>query len=315
MSREAIRREIPVLALAKGGGPNRDRDYAKAPRLRVQKHEWKYIFSEIDFGEMFKTRARGLSLWVAVVLLGVAAFHSSFNSPRVAGTSVAATSVPVGSHLSDQKTEDAFTVLRNRAYTVHYNEELKNPAWVTYHLNQADRLASPPSRPHIPFQTDSRTSARVDSRDFSRSRYDRGHMAPSHAIGAFYGPEAQAETFLLSNICPQNHKNNEGVWNSIERMEADDFAKRFGSITVICGPVFDSNPPRLPSGIAIPKGFFKIIQRPDQEILCFMVPQDSICPKPESYLTSLDEINAATGLNLLQGLPTEKKSRTRTKIW
>ncbi len=140
-------------------------------------------------------------------------------------------------------------------------------------------------------------------------------MAPSHAIGAFHGPEAQAETFLLSNICPQNHKNNEGVWNSIERMESDDFAKRFGSVTVICGPVFDRNPQRLPSGIAIPKAFFKVIQRADQEIICFLVPQETESPKPESYLVALDEINAATGLNLLPDLPPEKKARARAKIW
>ena len=81
-------------------------------------------------------------------------------------------------------------------------------------------------------------------------------MSPFHAIGAFHGPEAQAETFLLSNIWPQNHKTNEGVWNSIERMESDDFTKRFGTITVICGPVFDSSPLRLQSGIAIPKPIF-----------------------------------------------------------
>ena len=264
---------------------------------------------------MFKIRSRELSILVAVVLLGVAAFHSTFNSPRVAGWHVAEASVPAISRLSDQKSEAGFPVLRNKAYTVHYNEELKNPAWVTYQLRQGDKLSSPPSRPHIPFQTDMRTRARVDSRDFSHSGFDRGHMAPSHAIGAFHGPAAQAETFLLSNICPQNHKNNEGVWNSIERMEADDFAKRFGSVTVICGPVFESNPPRLPSGIAVPKGFFKIIHRPDQEIICFMVPQETVSPKPENYLASLDEINAATGLNLLPELPTEKKTRARLKIW
>ena len=269
---------------------------------------------ERDLGMMGRIRARGLSLWVAVVLLGVAALHSTFNSPRVADASVATVALPA-SQKAPQRSATALTVLGNRAYTVHYNEELRNPACVLYQLRQVDKLSSPPSRPHIPFQTDIRTRGKVDSRNFSRSGFDHGHMAPSHAIGTFHGPEAQAETFLLSNICPQNHKTNEGVWNSIERMETDDFAKRFGSVTVICGPVFDSNPPRLPSGIAVPKGFFKIIQRPDQEIICFLVPQETASPKPESYLVSLNNINAATGLNLLPELPAERKARVRPKIW
>ena len=251
---------------------------------------------------------------MALVLLGIAAFHPTFSSLHFA-ESRQATQAVRGRPAEVEKSSIPVTVLRNRAYTVYYSEELKNPAWVCYQLNQADKLISPPSRPHIPFQTDTRTTARVESRDFSHRGFDRGHMSPSHAIGAFYGPEAQAETFLLSNICPQNHKNNEGVWNSIERMESDDFAKRFGAVTVIYGPVFDSVPPRMPSGIAIPKAFFKIIQRPDQGIICFMVPQETVSPKPESYLASLDEINAATGLNFLPGLPAELKSKSRTKIW
>ena len=258
--------------------------------------------------------SRVLTACVALVLLGIAAFHPTFSSLHFA-ESRQATQAVRGRPAEAEKSSIPVAVLRNRAYTVYYSEELKNPAWVSYELNQSDKLITPPSRPLIPFQTDTRTTARVESRDFSHSGFDRGHMAPSHAIGAFHGPEAQAETFLLSNICPQNHKTNEGVWNSIERMEADDFAKRFGSITVICGPVFDRNPPRLPSGIAIPKAFFKIIQRPDQEIICFLVPQETNSPKPESYLVSLDEINVATGLNILPELPPEKKVRARAKIW
>lgn len=259
-------------------------------------------------------RMRVILFLVALTLLGLPKFHSAFESLQFFRTSLSTNALSF-SRLGDQTSVNPFTVLRNRAYTVYYSEELKNPAWVSYQLNQSDKLITPPSRPHIPFQADTRTSARVESRDFSHSGFDRGHMAPSHAIGAFYGPEAQAETFLLSNICPQNHKTNEGVWNSIERMEANDFAKRFGAVTVICGPVFDRNPLRLPSGIAVPKAFFKIIQRPDKEIICFIVPQDTGSPKPEDYFASLAEINSVTGLNILPEIPHEKKARARTKIW
>ena len=52
---------------------------------------------------------------------------------------------------------------------------------------------------------DERTAARVSHDDYKpgTDRFDRGHMAPNHAIATRYGREAQLETFLMSNVCPQ----------------------------------------------------------------------------------------------------------------
>jgi endonuclease G len=159
------------------------------------------------------------------------------------------------------------------------------------------------------------TSARVTTRDFSGCGYDRGHMCPSFAMGAFYGKDAMASTFVCSNILPQTHLNNDGVWNSIERMEADDFAKRFGSIHVVDGPVYNETPTRTKSGISIPAAFYKVIRRPDGAVICFLVPQITSSPKPENYLTSLDLLRKLTGLNILPDVSPVESSRVRTKIW
>lgn len=204
-------------------------------------------------------------------------------------------------------------LLENSGYTAYYNENLRNPVWVGYELEAEKRSPDKWPRPRVPFQTDARTSARVDTKDFTNSGYTRGHMAPSFAIGAFHGKPAQLETFLLSNICPQTEKCNAGVWNSIERMEADDFAMRFGSIQTVTGPVFNDPPDRLPSGIAIPAGFFKVIMRPDGQTIAFLVPQNPGSPKPEDYLTSPGNIQKLTGIDLHLG--PEETERTRTKIW
>lgn len=205
-------------------------------------------------------------------------------------------------------------ILKNSGYTAGYSDGLKNPRWVRYELDWDKRSQEKWKRPDVPFATDPRTRARVRTQDYTRSGFSRGHMAPSFAIGAFHGKEAQLETFLLSNIVPQNQACNDGVWNSIERMEADDFAKRFGKVVVVDGPVFGKEPPdRLPSGIAVPTAFFKLIIRPDGQTIAFIVPQYPDSPKPESYLASPAEIEAATGLGF--GLPPEEAARKRTKIW
>ena len=95
----------------------------------------------------------------------------------------------------------------------------------------------PPKRPEG-FFTDPRTAARVESADYSESGYDRGHMAPNYAIGTRYGAAAQEETFKMSNVCPQRHRLNAGLWKDLETKIADNYTGRYGQVWVIDGPVF-----------------------------------------------------------------------------
>ncbi|MEO6846848.1 MAG: DNA/RNA non-specific endonuclease [Chthoniobacterales bacterium] len=161
------------------------------------------------------------------------------------------------------------TILKNRGYTVGYSEAMRDPLWVCYTLKQADSNDERLRRPAGGFEMDPRTTAQITSHDYTRSGYDRGHMAPSYAIGKFHGREAQKETFTMSNVVPQSHFCNDGVWNSIERMESDDFAKRFNQVEVVDGPVFDGNPARFPSGVAVPSAFYKSHSTPGWGDDCF----------------------------------------------
>lgn len=202
--------------------------------------------------------------------------------------------------------------LDNLAYKVGYSQNLRNPIWVMYTLHNEHPNYSG-KRPEVGFQADDRLPNPVTTEDYRNSGYDRGHMAPSYAIGKVWGPQAQLETFLLSNISPQKHDMNDGVWNSIERMEMDDFVKRFGKIKVVCGPIFSNPPKRLKSGVAVPESFFKAIQRPDKEVIAFIVPQNPESPKPETYLASIQQIKELTNIDIFPDAPNPEKART--KIW
>lgn len=149
-------------------------------------------------------------------------------------------------------------ILRNRGYWVGYDEKLRNPAWVAYRLYDLDDEIGIPQRPDS-FIPDHRTLARVRSEDYTGSGFDRGHLAPNFAIARCYGREAQEETFLMSNVVPQRHTLNAGIWKQLESREAVNYPARFREIWVITGPVFRNEMPRtLPSGIPIPDAFFKI---------------------------------------------------------
>lgn len=205
--------------------------------------------------------------------------------------------------------------LQKNGYIIEYDNYLKGPAMVTYILDWSTRNFEHSKRPEIPFETDMETEARVSTRDYTGAGYDRGHMCPSFAMGAFYGRDAQSGTFVCSNILPQSHLCNAGVWNSIERMEADDFAKRFGRVKVICGPVYSARPARIRNGIAVPEAFFKVIVRPDGQVISFLVPQQPGTARPDDYLTSLQNIRDLTGLPLAPEVGDEGASVARKHIW
>lgn len=208
------------------------------------------------------------------------------------------------------------TLLQNQGYDVAYSETLKNPLLVRYVLDWSKASDEPMKRPKVPFQTDDRTVSKIRTDDYTGMGYDRGHMAPSFAIGKFHGRDAQIGTFVMSNITPQTHFVNDGVWNAIERMVADDFAKRFGVVEVVDGPLFDGAPKTFPAGVAVSYAQYKAIRRPDGEVIGFIVPQEPQSPNPEDYLASPDAIEKASGLLLFPGMVSlEEKARVRTKIW
>ena len=114
------------------------------------------------------------------------------------------------------KSDSPLTILHNDAYWVGYSEEKRSPLWAAY------RLVSVPENTEIAMRADSflpdrRTSSQVTSDQYTGSGYDRGHLASSYSIAKCFGDAAQKQTFLMSNVVPQLHALNAGIWKSLEK--------------------------------------------------------------------------------------------------
>jgi len=237
---------------------------------------------------------------IALIATGLGSSYFYFSGDKVASLSQLTA------------TADTTITLENEGYTSGYAPELRMPRWVMYDLGKRGQFFSG-RRPDTGFVPDARLIDPLLPSAYTHSGYDRGHMAPSYAIGKVWGPKAQLETFLMSNIVPQKHDMNDGVWNSIERMEMDGFVPRFGAVRVVCGPVFIKPVDKMESGVPIPWGCFKAIQRPDKQTIAFLVPQNPQSSRPEDYLISIDELAQLTSIDLFPDAPDRK--RKRTKIW
>ena len=216
----------------------------------------------------------------------------------------------------------SFRVLINRGYAVGYSDALGNPVWVAYHVRDLAALPTPAARPDK-FETDRRTAARVAPADYANSGYDRGHLAPNYAIATRYGTVAQRETFLMSNITPQLHSLNAGLWKELEQKIATSYPARYAEVWVIAGPVFGAAPKKLRGGVAVPDAFFLIVIDESEgqlRTLALIVPQEAATTDdPGRYVTSIDEIQRRTGLDFLTELDdvAEKQveAQRATRVW
>ncbi|SIN68176.1 endonuclease G [Sulfurivirga caldicuralii] len=204
-------------------------------------------------------------------------------------------------------------VLRNPGFMLSYSEWKGSPLWVTYKLFRPEKPHPVGKRP--PFRPDWRTLRHVTSDDYTGSGYDRGHMAPNYAIALLYGRRAQEATFLMSNIAPQCHRLNSKWWQRLESAAIDHFTRHFREIWVVTGPVWDEKPRYLKRAwIDIPDAFYKIFVGIDiagrPHALAFMVPQTVRGFEPLSkYLTTIDAIEARTGLDFFWRLPDAQEAR------
>jgi endonuclease G len=211
-------------------------------------------------------------------------------------------------------------VFRNESYMSGYSDLRGNPLWIVYRLKPIPESAPRYKRPRD-FSVDWRSLTHITSHDYTRSGYDRGHMAPNSAISRLYGKQAQLETFLMTNIVPQRPDLNQRVWQKLEELEATRYAKRFRELWVYTGPVFDKQITRLKSAwrVEIPDAFYKIYAGVDSggsvHMLAFLIPQSVRGnEKPERFLTTVDRVEALSGFDFFHDLDDLLEERLESEV-
>lgn len=123
-------------------------------------------------------------------------------------------------------------------FIISYDRRLRAPVWVMEHIT-ASKLAynEEISRKKSNFKEDVTLHEyfRAKLADFAKSGFDRGHMA---AAGNHKTDQrALDQTFILSNISPQEPKFNQGGWERLETYVRWR-AKRSKNLYCVTGPLY-----------------------------------------------------------------------------
>lgn len=144
--------------------------------------------------------------------------------------------------------------------------------------------------------------------DYRRSGFDRGHMVPSGDRTASDGDNSA--TFLMTNIFPQAEENNRGPWRELEEYGRDLVYQQGKALYVIAGAYGNQGqvgrvtvPGRVWKVMVVLDGPEAPVTRRTRVIAVDMPNRDRISADWQTYITTVDRIELATGYDLLSEVP------------
>jgi endonuclease G len=186
-------------------------------------------------------------------------------------------------------------VLHKKAFDICYSCKYKHPWAVAYEL-KGNLVKKRISRKGLRFRPDYSlpTKCRAYTKDYSRTGFDRGHLASNASFD--YDRSIQKQTFLLSNIAPQKPQLNRRYWAKAEKLSRF-LAVKYKKVEVITGTC--GNNGYIKNGVGIPAYWYKIIYIPKtNNYVAFLTPNTNTGMsrvKLKEYKTTLGEIKRVCG--------------------
>lgn len=200
-------------------------------------------------------------------------------------------------------------IIRHSGYTVSYNKDLKIPNWVSYELTREETKGK--EKRGNRFIADPLVIGPIATNaDYTRSGYDKGHMAP--AADMKWSPEAMKESFYFSNMCPQHPQLNRRGWKNLEE-KIRNWAIADSAIIIICGPIIEKHPKTIGKNkVVVPQKFFKVVLSPFAKpirAIGFLFNNEQTVEPLSSYVVTVDSIESLTNMDFFAPLPDEIENK------
>ena len=155
--------------------------------------------------------------------------------------------------------------------TLSYNEDYEQAEWVAHELKASHISPTNRKRPYFIYDPKVKTKS-ANYRNYKNSGYDRGHLCP--AGDRKFSEKAFNETFFTSNISPQKHDFNSGIWNRLEQ-KTRYWVNKEKQLYVITGGILEAGLKTIgQEKVAVPKQFYKILldySKPEIKAIAFLI--------------------------------------------
>ncbi|MDG1728732.1 MAG: DNA/RNA non-specific endonuclease [Algibacter sp.] len=193
-------------------------------------------------------------------------------------------------------------IVHHEGYSLSYNEAHEQAEWVAYELKKSHLSKTNHKRPYFEIDKAVKTGA-ASWRNYKNSGFDRGHLCP--AADRRYSKDAHDETFLTSNISPQEHQFNSGIWSTLEH-KVRYWARKYDGVFVVTGGVLKGEMNTIGTEyVSVPNQFYKVLIDTNSgrtKMIAFLMPhRDSDKPLYE-FVVSVDEVEDLTGIDFFPEL-------------
>lgn len=193
-------------------------------------------------------------------------------------------------------------IVHHEGYSLSYSEPHEQAEWVAYELKKSHLSSTNYKRPYFEIDKAVKTGA-ANWRNYKNSGYDRGHLCP--AGDRRYSQKAHDETFLTSNISPQDHEFNSGIWNTLEQ-KVRYWAGKYDGVFVVTGGVLKGSMKTIgDENVSVPNQFYKVLidnNRGKTKMIAFLMPHKNSEKPLYEFVVSVDSIEKLTGIDFFPEL-------------
>lgn len=188
-------------------------------------------------------------------------------------------------------------IVAHKYYTFSYDNNAEQAEWLAYELKENYIVNNDFKRPY--FIEDKLVKAKsADWRNYKKSGYDRGHLCPAGDME--FDKNAYNDTFYTSNISPQDHDFNAGIWNRLEQ-KVRYWSTKYDGVYVITGGVLKKTTKTIGTeSVVVPDYFYKIVFDDDHnklKAIAFLMPNKKSDAPLYTFVVSIDQIEEMTGID------------------
>ena len=241
------------------------------------------------------------------------------NSPKEMVTTASTEKLTSRTVLDYLPTSTTHQVIKHSYFTLSYNEEAEQAEWLAYQLKKDYVKNNNFKRPFFIVDPKVKTGS-ADWRNYKKSGYDKAHLCPAGDME--FEENAYNDTFFTSNISPQDHEFNAGIWNRLEQ-KVRYWASRYDGVYVVTGGILNKTSKTIGTQkVVVPEYFYKIIlddSNGNYKMIAFLIPNKGSDKPLYTYVVSVDSIENLTGIDFFPKLDDELESslekRTDYKSW
>jgi len=209
---------------------------------------------------------------------------------------------------------DTSAIVHHTGFTLEYSEKYEQAKWVAYVLTKDKVLGNYPRTDN--FRADPLVATgSATLADYKNSGYDRGHLYP--AADAAWDTNSMKDCFYLSNMTPQIHAFNAGIWEKLET-QVRDWAYKYDSLFIVAGGILRDGLPTIGiDSVAVPEYFYKVIlckNGADISGIGFIMKSENSALPLKSFIVTIDSVQRATGIDFFPLLSNSVKLRAESTI-